>query len=81
MGRATFSTTLDAELLHELKVTAARLDRPLNQLLEDAVRKLLNELSAADPDAAIFAARVDEPVEDSLREIEARLDRILASRV
>jgi len=76
LGRKALSTTIDEEILRELKVAAARLDRPLNQLLEDGARKVLEELWASDPDSRLFSERHDEPDEDLLDEIEARLRRI-----
>jgi hypothetical protein len=76
LGRKALSTTIDEDLLRELKVAAARLDRPLNQLLEDGARKVLEDLWAADPDNRLFAERRDEPEEDLVDEIEARLKRI-----
>ena len=66
---------MDADVLRELKLAAIRLDRPLNQLLEEGARKVLEELWAADPDGRVFADRCDEPEEDLLPAIEARLQR------
>ena len=81
MARKSFSTTMDEELLRHLKATAAQLDRPVNDLLEEAARRLLDELWAADLDGGIFAARAGEPEEDALSNIEARLARLKAARV
>ncbi|HEY8885427.1 MAG TPA: hypothetical protein VIO35_08960 [Chloroflexota bacterium] len=67
---------MDADVLRELKLAAVRLDRPLNQLLEEGARKVLEELWAADPDGRVFADRCDEPEEDLLPAIEARLQQI-----
>jgi hypothetical protein len=75
MGRKALSTTMDENVLRELKLAAVRLDRPLNQLLEDGARKVLEEVWAADPDGHIFAERHNEPEEDLLPAIEARLQR------
>jgi hypothetical protein len=79
MARKAVSTTMDEEVLRELKIAAARLDRPLNQLLEEGARKVLEELWAADPDGRLFEERRDEPEEELLDEIEARLKRIRRS--
>ena len=76
MARKALSTTFDEEILRELKLAAARLDRPLNQLLEEGARKVLEEVWAGDPDAKLFSERRAEPDEDLLDEIEARLRRI-----
>ena len=73
MGRKALSTTFDEDILRELKIAAARLDRPLNQLLEEGACKVLEELWAQDPDARVFVERRDEAEEDLLDEIEARL--------
>ena len=73
MGRKALSTTFDEDILRELKVAAARLDRPLNQLLEEGACKVLEEFWATDPDGKLFTERRDEPEEDLLDEIEARL--------
>jgi hypothetical protein len=76
LRRKALSTTMDEDILHELKLAAVRLDRPLNQLLEDGARKVLEEVWAADPDGRIFAERHNEPEEDLLSAIEARLQQI-----
>ncbi len=81
MRRKSLSTTMDEDLLRELKVAAARLDRPLNQLLEEAARKLLEEVWAADPDGRLFVERAPEPDEVVLDDIRARLDRLRAAGV
>jgi hypothetical protein len=75
LGRKALSTTMDADVLRELKLAAVRLDRPLNQLLDDGARKVLEEFWAADPDGSVFANRRDEPEEDLFPAIEARLQR------
>jgi hypothetical protein len=76
MGRKALSTTFDEDILRELKVVAARLDRPLNQLLEEGARRMLEDIWASDPDANLFSERRHEPDEDLLDEIEARLRQI-----
>jgi hypothetical protein len=76
MARKALSTTFDEDILRELKIAAARLDRPLNQLLEEGARKVLEEVWATDPDARLFTERRDEPEVEVLDEIEERLRRI-----
>lgn len=76
MKRRAFSTTLDEGILRELKIAAARFDRPVNELLEEGARRVLEELSAADPDERLFRERRAEPDEDLLDAIEERLRRI-----
>jgi len=39
--RKTFNTSLDQELLRQLKILAATEDRRINDLLEEAIRELL----------------------------------------
>lgn len=80
MGRKALSTTMDEDVLRELKIAAARYDRPLNQLLEEGARKVLDELRAVDPDARLFTERRDEPEEDLVEEVEARLKRLREDR-
>jgi hypothetical protein len=76
LARKALSTTMDEDILRELKIAAARLDRPLNQLLEEGACKVLEELWANDPDAKVFLERRGEPEEDLLDAIEARLRQI-----
>lgn len=80
MGRKALSTTMDEDVLRELKIAAARFDRPLNQLLEEGARKVLDELWASDPDARLFAERRNEPEEDIVDEIEIRLKQLRENR-
>lgn len=80
MARKVFSTTMDEGLLKQLKILAVQLDRPLNDLLEEAAKKLLQEKQAADPDVFVFAERATEPEVDCLRAIKARIARIERKR-
>lgn len=80
MARKVFSTTMDEGLLKQLKILAVQLDRPLNHLLEEAARKLLQEKQAADPDALLFAERAAEPEVDCVRAIKARIVKIERKR-
>ena len=41
--RRMYNTTLDAELIKEIKILAAQLDKRQNDLLEEAIRDLLNK--------------------------------------
>ncbi|MGD9228430.1 MAG: hypothetical protein PVF26_18120 [Desulfobacterales bacterium] len=38
-----YNTTLDAELIKEIKILAAQLDKRQNDLLEEAIRDLLKK--------------------------------------
>lgn len=80
MARQAFSTTIDEEILRELTIAANYLDRPVNELIEEGARKLLDALAAPDLDARFFIDRRDEPEEDLLAEIEKRVRRIREDR-
>lgn len=80
MGRKAFSTTLDANTLKALKVLAAKEDRPLDALLEEAAGRYLAERAAADPDLQLFVKRAKEPLEDCLAAIERRIAQIQRRR-
>jgi len=41
--RKMYNTTLDTDLIRELKVLAAQLDKRQNDLLEEAIRDLLKK--------------------------------------
>ena len=43
MPRKTFTTTLDSELIKKLKILAAERESKLNDLLEQAIRDLLDK--------------------------------------
>ena len=81
MPRKAFSTTLDANTLRALKVLAAKQDRPLNKVLEEAAERYLIEKAAADPDVQLFAKRAKEPIQDCLAAIERRIAHIKRRRV
>ena len=38
-----YNTTLDADLIREIKILAARIDKRQNDLLEEAIRDLLEK--------------------------------------
>jgi hypothetical protein len=80
MAKKAFSTTMDGETLKALKLYAVRQDRSLNEVLEEATVAYLAQKAAEDPDAAIFARRAHEPIEDCLAAIEARLAGIKKRR-
>ena len=46
--RKMYNTTLDAELIREIKVLAARLDKRQNDLLEEAIQDLLEKYKSRD---------------------------------
>jgi hypothetical protein len=46
--RKMYNTTLNAELIREIKVLAARLDKRQNDLLEEAIRDLLEKYKSGD---------------------------------
>ena len=46
--RKMYNTTLDAELIREIKVLAARLDKRQNDLLEEAILDLLRKYKSLD---------------------------------
>ncbi|MEJ2727644.1 MAG: ribbon-helix-helix domain-containing protein [Deltaproteobacteria bacterium] len=46
--RKMYNTTLDAELIREIKVLAARLDKRQNDLLEEAIQDLLKKYKSQD---------------------------------
>ena len=80
MPRKAFSTTMEANTLKALKIYAVKHDRPLNEVLEEAATVYLAQKVADDPDAALFARRASEPLEDCLAAIERRLIAIKKHR-
>jgi predicted transcriptional regulator len=46
--RKMYNTTLDADLIREIKVLAARLDKRQNDLLEEAIQDLLKKYKSRD---------------------------------
>jgi predicted transcriptional regulator len=46
--RKMYNTTLDTELIREIKVLAARLDKRQNDLLEEAIQDLLEKYRSRD---------------------------------
>jgi len=46
--RKMYNTTLDSELIREVKVLAARLDKRQNDLLEEAIQDLLKKYKSRD---------------------------------
>ena len=46
--RKMYNTTLDTELIREIKVLAARLDKRQNDLLEEAIQDLLTKYKGED---------------------------------
>ncbi len=80
MPRKPFSTTLDSDTLKALKLYAVRNDRPLNEVLEEAAANYLATKAAEDPDAAVFAERTDEALEDCMAAIESRIAAIRKRR-
>jgi hypothetical protein len=80
MDKKAFSTTMDAETLRALKLYAVRQDRALNDVLEEAAVAYLAQKATQDPDAAVFARRANEPLEDCLAAIEKRLASIRKRR-
>jgi hypothetical protein len=71
---------MDGETLKALKLYAVRQDRALNDVLEEAAVAYLAQKAHEDPDAAIFARRAHEPLEDGMAGIEARLANIKKRR-
>jgi predicted transcriptional regulator len=47
-----YNTTLDAELIKEIKILAAQLDKRQNDLLEEAIRDLLKKYRYQDEETA-----------------------------
>ena len=50
--RKMYNTTLDANLIREIKVLAARLDKRQNDLLEEAIQDLLEKYKYPDKENA-----------------------------
>lgn len=50
--RKMYNTTLDAELIKEIKILAAQLDKRQNDLLEEAIRDLLKKYRYQDEETA-----------------------------
>ncbi|MGD8302363.1 MAG: ribbon-helix-helix domain-containing protein [Desulfobacterales bacterium] len=46
--RKMYNTTLDTELIKEIKVLAARLDKRQNDILEEAIQDLLEKYRSQD---------------------------------
>ena len=46
--RKMYNTTLDTDLMREIKILAAQLDKRQNVLLEEAIRDLLNKYKSID---------------------------------
>ena len=80
MRRKVFSTTMDASTLKALRLLAVKQDRPLNEVLEEAAERYLDEKAAEDPDAQLFLKRAKEPLEDCLAAIERRIAHIKKRR-
>ena len=80
MPRKAFSTTMDADTLKALKLLAVKQDRPLNDVLEEAVSKYVAAKAAEDPDIRLFLQRAKEPLEDCLAAIERRILHIKKRR-
>ena len=53
-NRRMYNTTLDAELIRQIKILAAQLEKRQNDLLEEAIKDLLEKYQqkANDPDTA-----------------------------
>ena len=54
--RKMYNTTLDADLIRELKILAAQLDKRQNDLLEEAIRDLLKKYKNQDPNEPTLTA-------------------------
>ena len=80
MPRKAFSTTMDADTLKALKLLAVKQDRPLNDVLEEAVSKYVAAKAAEDPDIRLFLQRAKEHLEDCLAAIERRILHIKKRR-
>ncbi len=50
--RKMYNTTIDAELIKEIKILAARLDKRQNDLLEEAIQDLLEKYRYPDKENA-----------------------------
>ena len=50
--RRTFTTTLDEQLIKEAKILAIRLDKNLNDLIEETLRAILKKHSEKTSEAA-----------------------------
>jgi predicted DNA-binding protein len=48
MARKTFTTRIEADLIRKLKYLSADTDRNMNDLLEEAIQKLLKEYEKKD---------------------------------
>ena len=48
--RKMYNTTIDADLIKEIKILAARLEKRQNDLLEEAIQDLLEKYKYADAD-------------------------------
>jgi DUF1680 family protein len=50
--RKMYNTTIDADLIKEIKILAARLEKRQNDLLEEAIQDLLEKYKYADEENA-----------------------------
>jgi hypothetical protein len=50
--RKMYNTTIDADLIKEIKILAARLEKRQNDLLEEAIQDLLNKYKYSDKENA-----------------------------
>ena len=50
--RKMYNTTIDTELIKEIKILAARLDKRQNDLLEEAIQDLLEKYRYSDKENA-----------------------------
>jgi len=50
--RKMYNTTIDAELIKEIKILAARLDKRQNDILEEAIQDLLEKYRYPDKENA-----------------------------
>jgi predicted transcriptional regulator len=47
-----YNTTIDADLIKEIKILAARFDKRQNDLLEEAIQDLLDKYKSRDEETA-----------------------------
>ncbi len=50
--RKMYNTTIDADLIKEIKILAARFDKRQNDLLEEAIQDLLDKYKSRDEETA-----------------------------
>ena len=53
--RKMYNTTLDADLIKEIRILAAQLDKRQNELLEEAIQELLTKYKNQDTQESPFA--------------------------